>query len=284
MLINAQAWQRNILHLLTHDQLGSEEKPQTCEWSKKKKKSLEYILRLEYSSSYLQQRPASWVWTAARDALWYLRSRDAGDQTARKAQHLSLSVTPSGETSAERLAAGKRSHDRVKMSRLISDYSAFLWRSSTSLLLQLHSQPVISASPHQRGICHWIQEWRRGWVGEKGVCWFLPFSKDTFQLWNWLRSRLFHALHRKLTKPPPPWPDQTFSDEAGDPWLQPPRAQTASGNVAVTPCPSASGKAIPSCNVPPSQQLMSHPSVHQLQTLASCMMACDLKAWLVTPN
>lgn len=98
-----------------------------------------------------------------RDALWYLCSRDAGDQTAPKAQHLSLSVTPSGETSARRLAAGKRSHDRVKMSRLISDYSAFLWRSSTSLL-QLHSQPVISASLHQQGICHWIQEWR-GWGG-----------------------------------------------------------------------------------------------------------------------
>lgn len=145
---------------------------------------MDYILRAEYSSSYLQQHPASWVWTAVRDALWYLRSRDAGDQTLWKAQHLSLSVTPSGKTSAERLAAGKCSHDRVKMSRLISDYSAFLWRSSTSLL-QLHTHPVISASLHQQGICHWIQEWE-----ERGVCWFLPFSKDTFQLCNWLRTRL----------------------------------------------------------------------------------------------
>lgn len=88
-------------------------------------KGLDYILRAEYSSSRLQQDPASWVWTAVRDALWYLRSRDAGDQTLWEAQHLSLSVTPSGKTSAERLAAGKCSHDRVKTSRLISDYSAF---------------------------------------------------------------------------------------------------------------------------------------------------------------
>lgn len=51
----------------------------------------------------LQQYPASWARTAVGDALWYLRSRDAGDQTLWKAQHLSLSVTPSGETSAEQL-------------------------------------------------------------------------------------------------------------------------------------------------------------------------------------
>lgn len=35
----------------------------------KKKKSLECILRVEYSSSYLQQYPASWVWTAVRETL-----------------------------------------------------------------------------------------------------------------------------------------------------------------------------------------------------------------------
>lgn len=38
-------------------------------WMDTKKKSLECNLRVEYSSSYLQQYPASWVWTAVRETL-----------------------------------------------------------------------------------------------------------------------------------------------------------------------------------------------------------------------
>lgn len=65
--------------------------------------------------------------------------------------------------------------------------------------------------------------------------------------------------------------------------VQPPHPQ-AGLNALVTSCPDMSGNNIPSCNVPASYQLMSHPSVHHLQTVASRTIPGDLKAWLVSPN
>lgn len=78
-------------------------------------------------------------------------------------------------------AAGKCSHDRVKMSRLISDYSAFLWCSSTSLL-QLCSRPVIPVLLHQQGI-------RRD-------CWFLcsPFVHQS------MVNKLMNCCHPDWSK------------------------------------------------------------------------------------
>lgn len=122
------------------------------------KKGLECILRVEYSSYSAAISSFMSANSCGRRSLIPAFPRCRWSNAVKSTTSLPVCHTLGRNISR---AAGKCSHDRVKMSRLISDYSAFLWHSSTSLL-QLRSRPVISALLHQQGICHWFQEQEKG--------------------------------------------------------------------------------------------------------------------------